>query len=274
MNQLKKINDSIDSLRSNINAYEEALAKSYEQLQEEQSKYNGLKYLEDAKTEAIENTENIVKAKNSPVVALIPVNRGIEITVNSTLKFWEPDEYIKLTRNEKPGSGYFEYVNEWQKYMLHKIWVTKEIIIHISESAIIYDNRVEFVKENYTNYQRKDYYVKQMGVPNPHHAIYNCWGDNKTPILKYNKEANYDLMIQQIISAISTINVVDSAVFKTFIDTLIGATDDYGSYYNNGTKAYEYKGNRYTLGELKKLMCQEYGTAMSEQATESEQTNQ
>ena len=274
MNQLKKINDSIDSLRSNINAYEEALAKSYAQLQEEQSKYNGLKYLEDAKTEAIENTENIVKAKNSPVVALIPTTRGIEITVNSTLKFWEPDEYIKLTRNETPGSGYFEYVNEWQKYMLHKIWVTKEIIIHISESAIIYDNRIEFVRENYTNYQRKDYYVKQMGVPNPHHAMYNCWGDNKTPILKYNKEANYDLMIQQIISAISTINVVDSAVFKTFIDTLIGATDDYDSYYNNGTKAFEYKGNRYTLGELKKLMCQEYETAMSEQATESEQTNQ
>ena len=160
---------------------------------------------------------------------------------------------------------------------MDKIWKTKEIKIHMVE--FVYCNldncTINFRQANDADYTYENYADMNLltsGIPNPHHAFYNCWGDNKTPILKY--LANNDLYeaVQQIISAVSTINVVDNAVFAKFCNCLVGTNGGFDRHLkvsNNAVKPLEYKGNRYTFEEMKHLIYDEYKAQQNAMSAET-----
>lgn len=55
---------------------------------------------------------------------------------------------------------------------------------------------------------------------NPHLALFNCWGDNRTAIYKDLSESNIIGVINTILIAVQNINFTDSAVFNRWINNL------------------------------------------------------
>ena len=197
--------------------------------------------------------------------------KSICIGVKTTLKFWDSKEY------DNCRNAYFANYKDYELYYMDKIWKTKEIKIHMIEFVRCnLDNcTINFKQVNDADYTYENYADMNLltsGIPNPHHAFYNCWGDNKTPILKY--LANNDLYeaVQQIISAVSTINVVDNAVFAKFCNCLVGTDGGFSrnlKVSNNVIKPLEYKGNRYTFEEMKHLMHDEFKAQQSAMGAET-----
>lgn len=261
-------------LNSKISAYEQTLTSLYQQLNDLIIKETGVKYLHQDESESFKDTIDLLKKQNTLFDISSISQKSICIGVRTTLKFWDSKEY------DNCRNAYFANYKDYEKYYMDKIWKTKEIKIHMVEFVYCNLNNctINFRQADDVNYTYEDYADMSLltsGIPNPHHAFYNCWGDNKTPILKY--LANNDLYeaVQQIISAVSTINVVDNAVFAKFCNCLVGTLnrnhefDRHLKVSNNAVKPLEYKGNRYTLEEMKQVMYDEYKAQQNAMSAET-----
>lgn len=265
-------------LNNKISAYEQVLTGMYQQLNDLIVKETGVKYLHQNESESFKDTIDLLSKQNTLFDISGISQKTICIGVRTTLKFWDSKEY------DNCKNAYFANYKDYEKYYMDKIWKTKEIKIHMVEFVFcnLDNSSINFRQANDVDYTYENYADMNLltsGIPNPHHAFYNCWGDNKTPILKY--LANNDLYeaVQQIISAVSTINVVDNAVFAKFCNCLVGTDHRFDrnlKVSNNVIKPLEYKDNRYTFEEMKHLMYDEFKAqqnAMSAEAnkeTESE----
>lgn len=259
------------NLNSKIVNYEQILADLYQQLNDLIVKETGVKYLHQNESESFKDTIDLLRKQNTLFDISGISQKSINIGVRTTLKFWDSKEY------DNCKNAYFANYKDYELYYMDKIWKTKEIKIHMVEfvrcnldNCTINFKQVNDVDYTYENYA--DMNLLTSGIPNPHHAFYNCWGDNKTPILKY--LANNDLYeaVQQIISAVSTINIVDNAVFAKFCNCLVGTNHEFDrnlKVSNNVVKPLEYKGNRYTFEEMKHLMHDEFKAQQSAMSAEA-----
>lgn len=260
-------------LNSKISAYEQTLTSLYQQLNDLIIKETGVKYLHQDESESFKDTIDLLKKQNTLFDISSISQKSICIGVRTTLKFWDSKEY------DNCRNAYFANYKDYEKYYMDKIWKTKEIKIHMVEFVYCNLNNctINFRQADDVNYTYEDYADMSLltsGIPNPHHAFYNCWGDNKTPILKY--LANNDLYeaVQQIISAVSTINIVDNAVFAKFCNCLVGTNYHFNRHLkvsNNAVKPLEYKGNRYTLEEMKQVMYDEYKAQQNAMSAETKE---
>ena len=258
-------------LNSKIGNYERMLTGLYQQLNDLIVKETGVKYLHQNESESFKDTVDLLKRQNTLFDISNISQKSICIGVRTTLKFWDSKEY------DNCKNAYFANYKDYELYYMDKIWKTKEIKIHMVEFVRCnLDNcTINFKQVNDADYTYENYADMNLltsGIPNPHHAFYNCWGDNKTPILKY--LANNDLYeaVQQIISAVSTINVVDNAVFAKFCNCLVGTDGGFDrnlKVSNNVVKPLEYKGNRYTFEEMKHLMYDEFKAQQSAMSAET-----
>lgn len=249
--KIERINNSINETKDMIENYENALASCYVKLQDYLSRKAGMQ-LGGETSEAIQNLMHMFEKENSNIVDITITPRGhIQFFVRTTLKFWELDEYNRLTKGGT-RSGYLHTASELQIAVINKIFKTKEIKIHMAECVDIdtYDTAIRFVKADASEFHTKPYYEEQQGIPNPHHYYFNCWGDNKMPIREAMINGEYDIAINQIIAAVASVNVVDNAVFGKFVAALMGNESSPLYAITKYLKAYEYKGNMYTLPEL------------------------
>lgn len=259
------------NLNSKISAYEQVLTGLYQQLNDLIVKETSVKYLHQNESESFKDTIDLLRKQNTLFDISSISQKSICIGVRTTLKFWDSKEY------DNCRNAYFANYKNYEKYYMDKIWKTKEIKIHMVEFVYCNLNNctINFRQADDANYTYEDYadmILLTSGIPNPHHAFYNCWGDNKTPILKY--LANNDLYeaVQQIISAVSTINVVDNAVFAKFCNCLVGTDHRFDRHLkvsNNAVKPLEYKGNRYTFKEMKHLIYDEYKAQQNAMSAET-----
>ena len=258
-------------LNGKISAYEQILTGLYQQLNDLIVKETGVKYLHQNESESFKDTADLLKRQNTLFDISDISQKSICIGIKTTLKFWDSKEY------DNCRNAYFANYKDYELYYMDKIWKTKEIKIHMVEFVRCnLDNcTINFKQVNDADYTYENYADMNLltsGIPNPHHAFYNCWGDNKTPILKY--LANNDLYeaIQQIISAVSTINIVDNAVFAKFCNCLVGTDHRFDrnlKVSNNVIKPLEYKGDRYTFEEMKHLMHDEFKAQQSAMGAEA-----
>ena len=56
-----------------------------------------------------------------------------------------------------------------------------------------------------------------VGIPNPHHQFYNCWGDNQPNIHRALAEGDYLQAILTAFAAMSGLNLSDTAVIDKFV---------------------------------------------------------
>lgn len=262
----RTIEQELESTNEDIRSYENALSTLYAKQYECQLKATAIQ-LGLERSEAVDNIRQMIEKENSNIIDISArSNTVIQFYVQSVLKFWEQDEYERLSEN------YLRNKSNLQKLFMDKIFKTKEIKVHMAE-CVEYDlrqNSIHYYNEHETMYSTKAYYEETSGIPNPHHFYYNCWGDNKNPIINAFVHGNYDIAINQIIAAVSSINIVDNAVFNRFVNALTGERDDAGPLYTRtkNKKAYEYKGVRYTRSQLydvlKKELAEQRATAMSE----------
>ena len=259
------------NLNSSISAYEQTLTNLYQQLNDLIVKETGVKYLHQNESESFKDTIDLLRRQNTLFDISSISQKSICIGVRTTLKFWDSKEY------DNCRNAYFANYKDYELYYMDKIWKTKEIKIHMVEFVRCnLDNcTINFKQVNDADYTYEDYADMSLltsGIPNPHHAFYNCWGDNKTPILKYLTNNDLYEAVQQIISAVSTINVVDNAVFAKFCNCLVGTDGGFSRHLkvsNNVIKPLEYKGNRYTFEEMKHLMHDEYKAQQNAMSAET-----
>ena len=261
------------NINDKINSYEQVLTRLYLELNELIVKETGIKYLNQNESESFKDTVDLLRKQNTLFDISTISQKTICIGVKTTLKFWDSKEYDKCKK------AYFANYKDYEKYYMDKIWKTKEIKIHMVEFVYcnLDNSSINFRQAEDMDYTYEDYANMDLltsGIPNPHHAFYNCWGDNKTPILKY--LANNDLYeaVQQIISAVSTINVVDNAVFAKFCNCLVGTDYHFNRHLkvsNNDVKPLEYKGNRYTLEEMKQVIYNEFKAQQNAMSAETKE---
>lgn len=258
-------------LNSKISTHEQILTNLYQQLNDLIVKETGVKYLHQNESESFKDTIDLLRKQNTLFDISSISQKTICIGVRTTLKFWDSKEY------DNCKNAYFANYKDYEKYYMDKIWKTKEIKIHMVEfvycslnNCTINFRQADDVDYTYENYA--DMNLLTSGIPNPHHALYNCWGDNKTPILKYLADNDLYEAVQQIISAVSTINVVDNAVFAKFCNCLVGTDRGFNRHLkasNNVVKPLEYKGNRYTFEEMKHLIYDEYKAQQNAMSAET-----
>ena len=79
--------------------------------------------------------------------------------------------------------------------------------------------RIEFNKYTVAHISVTEYALDyiQEGMPNPHMFRFNCWGNNEPLIRQALKDREYITALEQIVGAVSGLNISDSAVFKYFV---------------------------------------------------------
>ena len=122
----------------------------------------------------------------------------IKAVVVMPLTYWSEDEWSAVKHRYEGSRNYrsklFMDIFEYRKYTL------------TFQQGFYFD----FERNKVGKYND---YRAEKGIPNPHMYSYDCWGDNKHYIEQYMSEYDLTMAFGQVFSAISGINVSDSAVF-------------------------------------------------------------
>lgn len=117
------------------------------------------------------------------------------------LAYWSDDEWNMVKCNlpgNSRGAALYKAIFEAKTYTL----------MFEQGFAITYNN------EGRCGIDRWNGTTLTKGIPNPHMADYNCWGDNQALIVDALSKYDLTMAFAQIVSALSGINVSDSAVFS------------------------------------------------------------
>ena len=145
------------------------------------------------------------------------------IVYKTTLMYYEEDilkRYFESNRGNCVTNAPL-YVQQ----LLEDVFMNHKYDLLIESGAIIdtMNNRVSYKRpEELLNCQRSEL----LGLPNPHHLYFNCWGDNGPNIHRAIMEKDFITAILTTFAAMSGLNIADTAVLDKFL------TDEIYTYNN------------------------------------------
>ena len=130
----------------------------------------------------------------------------LKIEVKTPLYYYEPKE---LEMYYKRDRLLYELSDTCIPELFKEIFIDKKYLLWVQQACYINTYRSEVSKAN------SDLPITYM--PNPHIRDYNCWGTNKTSIIKAITEGEIVGAMEQIVAAIRNLNFTDSTVVQAFI---------------------------------------------------------
>lgn len=109
----------------------------------------------------------------------------------------------------------------WKQQLLKDIFFEKKYTLLIESSIAMNLQSARFQYVPVGNYIQSS---ETVGIPNPHHKYYNCWGDNEPTIFRAIQDADYVTAFTTAFAAMAGINLSDTAVVNKFVTQEI---DDY-----------------------------------------------
>lgn len=180
-------------------------------LNEKKGKY--LLYLTREEDKHAKDLVTFLKSCDKNITALkIENNITLTVVYHTTLMYYDPellDHYFHSTR----GNIVTEAA-EWKQQLMKDIFMEQKYKLHI-ESTIAIN-----LSENSFRYAPLEYYVEteaRVGIPNPHHKYFNCWGDNESRIRRAISNADYITALTTAFAAMSGLNLSDTAVVNKFL---------------------------------------------------------
>ncbi len=135
----------------------------------------------------------------------------LRIVYRTKLVYYEPEllkRYFDSTRTNCVNTA-----PNYMQALLKDIFLNNKYNLLIESGAIIY------IRDNNVGYMPPENVVTEnlVGMPNPHHKYYNCWGDNKPNIINALVQKDCITAISQVFAAMSGLNISDTAVMERFV---------------------------------------------------------
>lgn len=162
--------------------------------------------------ERIKDLTTFLRSCDKNITALTIENNTLIVVYHTTLMYYDAsllDYYFNSSR----GNIVTEAA-EWKQQLLKDVFTEQKYKLHI-ESTIAIN-----LAENTFKYVPMDYYVEienRVGIPNPHHKYFNCWGDNESRIRRAILNVDYITALTTAFAAMSGLNLSDTAVVNKFL---------------------------------------------------------
>lgn len=137
----------------------------------------------------------------------------LDIVYRTPLMYYEAEKMQMYFNATRPNSVL--RASEEIQQLLKDVFInqTHEILIESGVRFNLRDADVQYVDpvilENIEG--------TTVGIPNPHHKYYNCWGDNRSKIIRALENKRYTEAVLQAFAAMAGLNLTDTAVVDRMI---------------------------------------------------------
>lgn len=202
----------INSIDNDIEGYYQEIARMNEQLNRLKAEY--LLYTVTDTSAKTDELKMFINQCGDRITYMNFSNNVLYLVYHTKLMYFEESmlkTYMRSTRDNCVTTA-----PKWKQQLLKDIFIDSKYDLHI-ESGVALN-----VRDNNINYQnpaslKNCYDAALLGLPNPHHMFYNCWGDNKPNIIRALCDKDYITAISTVFAAMSGLNISDVAVFERFI---------------------------------------------------------
>lgn len=213
-------------LEEDINAIKVKITNIMNHLYEEEKRLKAMSYrkflAENQTDETIEDAITILKNTAEVLHFDISENNIMSIIVHTSIKYFEEDDFKALKASRR--SNIYNIQSKELQRVLDKIFIDR-----ILEVSLITGVSIDLNGEGFTSNSDSDitfanpnHYLRQtltcLGVSNPHHAMYNCFGNYVPLIHEAVKSQDYTLIISTALNCMAGINIADSTVFSRFVE--------------------------------------------------------
>lgn len=216
---IKDIESEINYYARQIQDYVQSLEGYYKSYDANVLKLNGLRNQpaqnDDALIEFFEQHKNVTVLRTS--------ESGIRFGVEGTLDFYDEDEFFDLHENE------YSYLNDYEEDVVRAIYN-----IFGQHKGVIRTNAVFELKQMKLVTPLKGESFVTDSMPNPHIYFYACSGGNDLYYKQFAQNGEWELAIEQAISATKNLCWGDSTVCSRMIRWLKEHDDIPCIYFNDG----------------------------------------
>lgn len=142
-------------------------------------------------------------------LSVIDVDDSIRFGVADTLEFYDEDGFTRVAQNENSYlSGYSESIKKalWGIFKERRGVIRVQAVFDLSGMKLVSPRRGDTFRDDY--------------MPNPHIYFYACSGGNDQYYEQYAESGDWDLAIEQAISATKNVNWGDSTVCERMVGWL------------------------------------------------------
>lgn len=207
--QIESAKQNVQSCLTTVSVAERELGEALDVLATAQLKLNSLERMRTNNDEALYEFFKAHKQLN--IVSKTNCSDGclqLRFSISDTLDFY--DQEVFKTVFDNPNSPIGRASQEvkdvlWGVFMLNKGTIKVEAGFELSNLSSLRPVKID----------TPGMYI--TALPHPHLYHYSCLGGNAGYILKYMKEGDWDLGIEQAIAAVKNINFGDSVVLRAFL---------------------------------------------------------
>ena len=207
--RISSLSTTVSNTRSNITRLMNELARHYESLDANLLELNAL---ENAEPET-NNAMFTFFSTHKQVHLLDVYDNELRFGVDDTLEFYDEEEFLRLLGNTR---SFVHNYNARTRKALKAIFADKKGVLRVN--AVFALQQFKLV-----NPREGDSFVSEA-MPNPHIYFYGCSGANGQYYSQYANSGDWDLGIEQAISATKNLSWGDSTVCNRMIQWLEGST--------------------------------------------------
>lgn len=221
--------DRENEFRERIQSLENDISNIMTNLKNYTNRMNAVKgeyllYKLEDDTKKTEELKTFFKTIGDKLHTVKYLDNKLIIIYKTKLVYFEPELLNRYFDSTRP--------NCVKRAAPHIQQLLKDIFLERKYNLLIESGACIYTRDNNITYVSPESYIETMseliGIPNPHHKYYNCWGDNKPSIVQALINKDYITAISQIFAAISGLNIADTAVMERFVlDELGTYTDTY-----------------------------------------------
>ena len=203
------LSNTVTETRNSINRWMRELSQQYEALDAYLRELNAL---ENAEPES-NNAMFTFFSAHKQVHLLNVYDNSLRFGVDDTLEFYDEDEFMRLLKNTR--SFLYNY-NERTRKGLKAIFADRKGVLRVTAVFDLQQFKLVYPRQG-------DSFVTDS-MPNPHIYFYGCSGGNGQYYSQYANSGDWDLGIEQAISATKNLSWGDSAVCNRMIQWLEDST--------------------------------------------------
>lgn len=202
--KIKSLEKNIADLRHRIENLERDITDKYNSI----TGYNDQIFL--IQTKGTTFIDELIRyLSKHKLISINEVNDdNLSIRITAPLRYFDPAVMEKYMARSVP-----EMVSDpFTKDFLTKLFISceYELITYVDVAIYFQNNRIDTL----SHHSSVDFY------PHPHLMGFNCWGNNKSLILKALSELDYIGACEQIIAASYNLNLLDNTVLRNFMTNI------------------------------------------------------
>lgn len=220
--QIKDFEAKYNSTLNTIQSYEATLADLYAELQINTVSLQALRTTKPGADDSLIKFFKSHKELSICKVKQVPKGQSVDYMISSTLDYYDADELKRIFDRENSYIHSREDAQgDFGRKMLKALFLDEKAKLR---------TQCTFTLTNYEGLEPYTYEVQPpyaaTHFPHPHLVYYGCLGGNREYIIKFLKDGNWDLAIEQTIAASQNINFGDSTVVTRFMNELYNKKDE------------------------------------------------